>query len=224
MAPSPWLHICTERLITNSHFNTVCTCHCLIDTIRKVGTSNVEDASGCLGIFLTWCWCLHGYVCWCVRRSSHVFILFPQQKGPSYRFGVPVPSGGHLPWTLSRGHTSQASGLGTPMDPTLPVWKTKPHRYVPFRRKAVLDTGLNSDEPYWMVLPWYSTFLVLLLLCDDSKLYLQCYLSLKNQTPLDKGPILLVYVMTSTNFFHACFYELMCFVSLLYSGWDRILQ
>lgn len=49
MAPSPWLHICTERLITNSHFNTVCTCHCLIDTIRKVGTSNVEDASGCLG-------------------------------------------------------------------------------------------------------------------------------------------------------------------------------
>lgn len=49
------------------------------------------------------------------------FYSLTQQKGPSYRFGVPVPSGGHLPWTPSRGLTSQASGLGTPMDPTLPV-------------------------------------------------------------------------------------------------------
>lgn len=69
--------------------------------------------------------------CW-YSRLSFLVIFPPQQKGPSYRSGVPVPSGGRLPWTLSRVRTSQASGPGTPTDPTPPVWKTKLHRCVSF--------------------------------------------------------------------------------------------
>lgn len=94
----------------------------LIDTIRKVGTPNSKMPQGGVWEYCLLCLCL----CLCVPNS--------QQKGPSYRFGVPVLSGGPLPWMPSQGHTSLASGLGTPMDPTLHVWKTKPHRYIPFRK------------------------------------------------------------------------------------------
>lgn len=113
---------------------------------------------------------------------------FPQQKGQSYRFGVLVPFGGHPRWTRSQGLTSQASGLGTPMDPILPVWKTKPHRYI--EKKDTVLVG-----PYWKGLYRYCAIVVCRLLklslifvkvfkvvCKNSKWYLQHYYSLKRKT------------------------------------------
>lgn len=122
----------------------------VVDTVRKIGTSKVKDASGCLGILLTWYWHMHGCMSVCVPHLISLFFPNSQQKGPSYRCGAPVPSGGHLPWTPSQDHTSPASGLETPMDPILPVWKTKPHRYIIFREKnsTILAIDLNRGRPY----------------------------------------------------------------------------
>lgn len=147
MAPSPWLRISTERFIRGWHFN-VCWTYLNYQESWHIESWRCLRVSG----NIVWCWCLQLCVCVLMCVSLILFLYsFPQQKGPSYRFGVPVPSGGHLPWTLLQGHTSQASGLGTPMDPTLPVWKTKPHRYIPFRRKtlSLIQVWLGVGHIEW---------------------------------------------------------------------------
>lgn len=102
----------------------------LINTLSK---EESKDASGCLAV-LHIMTCTDASVHVCVPNSVSLFFLTLQQKDPNYRWGIRVPFDGLLPWTPSQGHTSLASGLGTPMDPTLPAWKTKPHRYTVFRK------------------------------------------------------------------------------------------
>lgn len=137
----------------------------LIYTIRCVGTS---CACRCLRLseniahLVLMPACIGLCTCWYSRLISFLVIFSPQRKGPSYRCGVPVPSGGHLPWTLSRVRTSQASGPGTPMDPTPPVWKTKLHRYVSFWGNPTVFS------------PWKGVFWISF---TNIKLYNECYSS-----------------------------------------------